>query len=319
MSRLEEQHGFRELSSPLTETMLAPLATQVNRLQIGAPLADSEYVQVAGLLERHPHVGLRVYDGSIKSPFTDLKFLRYFPRLRHVSLDLFGVQDFDGLHYLADDIETLSLGQFKTKRFSLHLISRFSQLKTLYLTGPAKDIEAISSLTVLQTLGLTSFRLVNLGFLLPLRELTSLSVTLGSLDDGSQLPRVGKLAHLSIRRVRGVEELEWLSEMEKLESLWLQDLPHVEKLPNLARLEKLERAILEGLRGLVDVTGMAHAKSLRQLHLLNMPALTPESVVCFRDHSVCSGIVVGLGSDERNRHAYAALGRSHERAERARI
>ncbi|HEX2972291.1 MAG TPA: hypothetical protein VHP11_08150 [Tepidisphaeraceae bacterium] len=311
MPSLQEINGFRELSSPLTQAMLAPLPTQVHRLQMRSPLADDECRQVAALLEEYPQVGLRAY-GSFRSPFTDLEFLRFFPRLRHVWIDLYELQNFDGLRHLASELETLGLGQFKTKRFSLRAINRFCRLQTLSVNGPAKDIEVISSLTTLRTLGLLSFRLADLAFLQPLPELKSLSIALGSLADCSHLPRLSKLADLAIRRVRGVQDVAWLSAMMTLEDLWLQDLPYVQHLPDLTGLKKLRIVVLEGLKGLTDVNGLMHAQPLRQLDLLNLPTLAPESLACFRDHPVCASIRVGLCTDDRNRRAFAALGRLDE-------
>ena len=305
------EHGFRELRSPLSRKMLAPLPKHVNRVQIGAPLDDDEYRRLAAFLEEHPHANLRVYDGGVRSKFDDLEFLRFFPRLSGFAAEVYGLSNLEGLRHLQDELQNLSLGQFK-KKFSMRVIGRFGQLKSLHFSGPTKDIDIIASLANLQSLGLSSLPLEDVALLQPLRKLKSLWITLGSLADGSHMPLVGKLTSLTIRRVRGIVDLGWLSEMTMLEELWLEDLPHVQRLPRLATLEKLKVVKLVGLKGLLDVGELAHARSLRQLDLLKMPAVVPESLACLRGHPVRKNVRLGLGSDERNRRAYAALGRSDE-------
>ena len=307
MSTLDELHGLRELRSPITPAMLAPLPPTINRIQICEPLAEIEYAQVAALLQHYPRVSLRIYDRHVVTRFSHLEFLRFFPRLRGISIELFELSNFDGLRHLSSDLQSLGIGQFRTKRFSLKLIQRFRRLTTLSLNGPAKDFEVIRSFTQLRVLHLTSFTLPDANPLLPLRQLRSLSLALGCLSDGSALPRIGRIARLAIRRVRDVRDVDWLSSMVELREVHLEDLPNVTRLPDVAKLTKLKTVVLENLQGLTDITALSRVRSIRKLDILNMRTLAPESIAAFSDHPVRNNIRLGLGSDERNLRATAAI------------
>ena len=102
-----DQLPFRTLSSPLTDEMLAPLPESCQWVQFSSLPTPGDLYRIAGLLERHPQAGLRAYsgyDGSIR----DLRFLSDFPRLRRFQIDVYELQNLDGLERLPD--ESMSSG-----------------------------------------------------------------------------------------------------------------------------------------------------------------------------------------------------------------
>ena len=116
--------GFREVSSPLTRAMLSPLPRGCARVQTFNNLTDRDWRSLASLLERHSRVALRVY-GDTNRTIADLEFLRFFPRLRHFSIDIWHLEDFRGLVYLPNNLMTLGLGDTRSNLPDLELLGRF--------------------------------------------------------------------------------------------------------------------------------------------------------------------------------------------------
>jgi hypothetical protein len=102
---------------------------------------------------------------SSATTIRDLEFLRFFPQLRQFSVDVYNLQDASGLQYLPDDLSSFGFGwTVSRRRFSLAPLVRFSDLRSLFLEGHTKDIEAVSRLPRLEALSLRSITLPDLAF-----------------------------------------------------------------------------------------------------------------------------------------------------------
>ena len=101
--------GYRDVASPLTAQMLAPLPPQCPGVSIIEPLSDGDYQKVAELLSESP--GKELYISQLETPewssrpfvehpITDLQFLRFFPSLQRFACNLFYLESLDGLQHL---------------------------------------------------------------------------------------------------------------------------------------------------------------------------------------------------------------------------
>jgi len=301
-----DQLPFRNLSSPLTDEMLAPLPESCQWVQFSSLPTPGDLDRIAGLLERHPQAGLRAYggyDGSIR----DLSFLSHFPRSRRFQIDVYELQNLDGLEHLPDDVDVLGIGETR-RRIGLDQLARFRQLRSLYVAKHARGLEVVSQLTGLEALTLRSITLDGLDILLPLERLTTLDLKLGGTRDLTQLPKVGRLRYVELWMIRGLHDLDAVADLEHLEFLFLQSLPKVDRLPSLRRCINLRRVHLETMKGLTDLRPVADAPDLEELLIVDMPHLNPDDLSCFVGHPTLRGASVGLGSLQRNRAAREALG-----------
>src|SRR5206468_9663553 len=76
----------RQISSPLTDDMLAPLLTRAGVVQFSTMLTEREFIRLANWLRDYPEVTLRAFS-SFRGNITNLEFLRFFPFLRRFSVD----------------------------------------------------------------------------------------------------------------------------------------------------------------------------------------------------------------------------------------
>lgn len=141
---LQDYPFIREIEPPLTEHMLRPLDPRCEWVQFSSALADDDYRALGSWLAQYPDVALRAY-GSYDGSITDLRFLRFFPRLRRFQADALydSLRNIDGLEYLPDDMHTIEIGETR-KRLSLAPLERFRQLRRLYLEGHTKDFDVVS-------------------------------------------------------------------------------------------------------------------------------------------------------------------------------
>jgi hypothetical protein len=169
MRSSQQQHPeIRTIDPPFGRAELAKPSPELRTIQFQTLPDQGSLEQLGAFLEAYPHLRLRAfagYDGSI----TDLEFLRFFPRVKSVSIDLryHPLTSTTGLAYLSDELEGLSLGATK-RRFDLAPLQRFTALRQLSLDGHSKNIAVISELHALEDLTLRSVTLPDLALLKPL-------------------------------------------------------------------------------------------------------------------------------------------------------
>lgn len=297
---------IRQLEPPLSAEQLRPLAPCCRVVQFSNPLSDAELRQVADFMRGYPGVSLRVYGHYGNG--CNLDFLKFFPFLRQFQVDVFDLQDMDGLHHLPDNLEFFGFSQTRSKRFSLAFLSRFRSLRRLYIESHKKDIAVFSELSSIEELTLRSITLRDLSLLIPLRHLVSLDLKLGGTKDLSLLPEIGRLRYLELWMIRGLEDISSVGQVRTLQYLFLQALKHVKSVPSLRDLRLLRRVHLETMKGLYDLQPIADAPILEELLVIDMRHLRPEALRPFVGHRTLRSATVGLGSLKKNAVVDSMLG-----------
>ena len=297
----------REVSTPLIAEDLAPLVAEHTTVQIQTRLTDGEFNRLADFMADYPRVRLRVY-GNYDGSITDLEFLRFFPMLRRFAVDAaYELPSLDGIGHLSDDLEELLIGRTRSKRFSLRTVAKFGKLRTLYLEGQQQEFDAVGDLTSLEDVTLRSITLTDLSALLPLTKLSSLDIKLGGTRDIGLLPRIGRLEHLELWMVRGMDDVSPLAEIATLQSVLLQALKNVTRLPSFARSPSLRGLALDTMKGVTNLSPLAEAPGLEALGLIQMCHLRPEDLRPFVGHPTLKRVTYGLCSDKKNIAAYDLL------------
>jgi hypothetical protein len=290
----------REVSSPLTREMLSPLDPRCTTVQFKSALSGRDYDRLSTFLSKYPDIELRAYasyDGSIKN----LDFLAQFPTIRRFSVDSIwdSLVSIDGLRYLRADLRQLSIGQTK-KTFSLSLLSRFAELKELWLEKHTRDIEVVMTLTKLEDLGLRSITLKSLGVLKPLQKLKSLAIGFGGTADLSGIQELLALRTFEMWWNKAIVDLEPLAESTTVRTVQLQSLRNVSVIPDLSKMVALENFYIEAMKGIADVRPLLSAPNLKVATFINMPHLQPSDIAVLAKHHSLSRVVAGLGSKRKN-------------------
>lgn len=307
----EPTYELRDVGSPLTAEMLAPMSTPRGTIQASTLPDKSDRRVLAEWLERHPHVDFRVFDMELH----DLEFLVDFPALKRVWVDGLSLTSLDGLRHSPDDVEMIRFG-FSRRRLDLQALSRFTELRSLYLEKHTKNIEVISGFEQLEELTLRSVTVSDLSLLVPMQRLRALELKLGGTKDLRLLSSLGSLEYFEAWMVKGLTDLSSVAEVPTLRFLFLQALSKVERLPDLGGNSALVRAHLEGLKGLTSVDEVVSAPNLRDVVLLGLPNIAPEALAPFGAHPALERALVGLGSARKNKLAETFVGRPRARYEK---
>jgi internalin A len=145
-------------------------------------------------------------------------------------------------------------------------------------------MEVIAQLESLEELTLWSVTLPDLSILVPLRRLRSLVLKLGGTSNLALLPELAPLACLELWKIRGLDDLSPVAELESLQYLFLQDLTRVTSLPDMSRMVSLRGVHIQTLKGLTDLTPLLTAPALEELQIFNMTHLPAEAFAPLASH-----------------------------------
>jgi hypothetical protein len=288
--------------------MLDSLDSRKAEVVIHGGLSDEEYCRLAARLNDWPAVDLLVIQGLAGHWFSDLDFLRFFPRLRRFGLVPYDIQDISGLRHLPADLNALTLSGSYPRRFSLKPIAHLAGLRELGIEGPRYlDLDVIGRLHNLEQLGLRSFTLPDLSILLPLERLWLLALRLGGTRNLRLLPHIGNLKYLEIWRVSNLSDLSVIGDVHTLQLLFLQHLSKVAELPHLANLRLLRHITLDGVRPVSDLTPLCEAPALESIYIAHMPQLEPDDVRCLAGVSSLKQASLGLSTRHKCDQARALV------------
>jgi hypothetical protein len=141
-----------------------------------------------------------------------------------------------------------------------------------------KDLGILEALPAVQDLSLRSVTVPHLEPLLAMEHLAHLDISLGGTRDLTLLPRIGRLRHLSLWQIRGLDDVSFIRDLECLSELVLQALKNVASLPDLDRLPNLTRVTLETMKGLRDLAPLRTAPALEELLIVDARHLAPEDL-----------------------------------------
>lgn len=299
------RESIRQLTPPLTKAALRTLPKSIERVQFCDPLSDREHEQAAELLKKRPDVALRVY---AHEGIENLSFLRYYPHVLDISIELYGLKDLSGIELLNGRLRSFSMGQTKLSHFSLAFLTRFKHLQTLSLERQSKDIDVVSRLTSLRELHLRSVTLPNLEIVRPLKKLRGLTLKLGGTTHIADIAALKDLRYFEAFQVRGLGDLSAVAKVRSLTHIFLENLPHVTTLPSFAPLKSLRWVTLEKLKNLTDLAPLAAAPNLQELTLVDMKHLKVEDLRPLVGHRALRSAWLGLGSQRRNHQAQELLG-----------
>ena len=84
-----------------------PLEPEIRIVQFGGALTEAELAKAGRLVAERPDVWLRVH--LAKS--ADLGFLKHFPGLRHLDLEVFELDSVEGLSHVRDSLQSFHFGK----------------------------------------------------------------------------------------------------------------------------------------------------------------------------------------------------------------
>ncbi|GEM_PF-6322391 len=233
------------------------------------------------------------------------------PRLRELHFDVYDAAGFGFLERLPLSLDALHLGKTRKRGPDLAMLRRHPALRRLGLTGQARGIEHVATLSRLRSLHLSGMPLASLPFVRALSALEHLSLGFGAAEDLSDLSELPALRTLSLLRVKGLTDMGCIATLPQLQSLHVHDQPHVADLP-VFDTPTTEISVVLGNVGLTSLDWVGRSTAIRHLAMFQMKHLSPEQVATLLQspHSL-TRLEVGLvrvADARRARESVAASG-----------
>jgi hypothetical protein len=297
------QERVRDIDAETTLGLDAwrPLHEACDRLHLLRPKSDLEMQQVSSLWNGRRDVELRLLGYATQ----DFEFLRYFPGLERLNVQVPIIRNIEGLRHVADSLKEFTLAS-TTVRLSLHPVATCAQLESLHLQRQTKDFGELRSLTGLRYLGLSGISQPDLSALLSFEKLRSLFLGFCNPLNLDLLGRFPELEAVHLIKINNLHDLSALRLARNLKRIELQWLPHVETLPDLSDLTRLEEVETSTMKSLRDISSIAKAPTLRFLGLWDCKSLRPQSFECLIGHPALKRLNVGVGRIKDN-NAIAAM------------
>ena len=188
----------------------------------------------------------------------------------------------------------------------LAFLSRFNGLKSLSLSGQRPGVEVLKDLPSLKSLEVYNLTVADPTLLEHLTSLEGIAIQHGSTADLSVLGRLYSIEQVTLWKVKGLEDLNWLSELPELRTLKLGAMGKISGLPTFHDAENLKFIKLEQMKGLACIADLAKAPNLEQLDPLKMSHIPLESFGAFKDHPSLKAVSSGYSS-KKKRQAVAEL------------
>ena len=273
-----------------------PLHEGCDRVCIQKPKNDLDMQQVSRLWNGRRDVELRLLGYAAR----DFEFLRYFPGLARLNVQVPIIRNIDGLRHVAESLKEFTLAS-TTERLSLRPLAACAQLESLHLQRQQKDFAKLRSLARLRYVGLSGVSLKDLSALLPFEHLRSLFLGFCKPIDLGLLGRFTGLEAINLMKINNLHDVSALRLGRNLRRIELHWLPHVETLPDLSELARLAEVEIETMKSLRDVSSIARAPALRFLGLWDCKSLTPQSFECLRGHPTLKRLNFGVGRLKDNK------------------
>lgn len=313
-----------EFFDRLTEKEVHDLRTNhsLRILQTARPVSSQTWELLnQNLFAIRPDVELRVYgfysstcDLSFLSGVTNVRrfsadclmsaagieHLAALEHLEELSIGIFDLENFDFLTALPNCLKALSLGATKSRKPRLDGIRQFRSLRTLYIEGQQRGIEAIADLHELEELTLRSVSTAGLEYVALLPRLWSLDIKLGGIQDLSAIASKESIKYLELWQIRDLSDIGVISSLSGLQYLFLQSLRHVRSIPDLSRLTKLRRIVLENMKGLRDVSAIGTAPALEEFLHISAQGFLPKQYWSLLNKPSLRQAHIGFCSQRKN-------------------
>lgn len=324
MSFIAVDESRYNLSSNISKKEINKLLKleRLSVIQFNEPVENSTWKNIESiLLSNRPEIEVRVF--GFHGKVCNLDFVELIPsvenfsadclqnavnhekitslkKLKTLSLGIYNLESFEFLNEISSKVENLYLSSTKSKKPNISSISKFTELKHLFIEGHNKGIEEISKLKKLESLVLRSISTKNLDFLVGLENLWSVDIKLGGIKSFEALTQIPNLKYLELWQVRMLDNIDFISQLYNLQYLFLQSLPNIEKLPSFVDNDKLRRIRFENLKGLRNIDSLEFVPHLEEFSFSDCSNFQPEELIPVLKNINLKYVRAGFGSDKRN-------------------
>jgi hypothetical protein len=158
----------------------------------------------------------------------------------------------------------LSVTDTKTKAINLEYLKEYKNLEVLLVSGHSKNIDSIGELSKLKTLYLNSISKKPVHFVNKLKNLKNLHFISGGRENINEIDE-NEIENLEVVWVRGFNNLDNISNFNKLKTLKIEDQIQLTKIDFDKELEDLYELNIFNCKKLSTLTGLKNLSALNTL------------------------------------------------------
>ncbi len=197
----------------------------------------------------------------------DISVLSELEYLQSLALGVFELTDTEILNAKNfRQLHTLILSETRTKALNLDHLRYYKNLRSLFLNGHTKNIEAVSCLSNLKFLSLNLPKKTSVKFVNDLKHLKTLKFILGGRENISEIEE-NNIEVLEIVWVRGFNDLGDTSRFKALRTLLLENNVQLKELRFDSELRYLNDLKILNCKSLHTLLGLSNLPSLNQLRI----------------------------------------------------
>lgn len=230
----------------------------------------------------------------------NLNSIASMSKLKKLSIGIYDALSFDFLEGVNQNLEKLAVMSTYSKKPKIDVISRFYNLRTVYIEGQQNGIDSVKTLSNLVDLTLRSVSTPNLNYLNGLKKLQSVDIKLGGIKSFDALKSLEQLKNLELWQIREFRDATFLSDLAGLQNLFLQSLPHIKCFPDLTKLIALRRVVLENMKSLKDFDGLSNAPNLEEFCFIQADRQDITDLLPVVNMKTIKKVSIGFGSLKRN-------------------
>lgn len=231
---------------------------------------------------------------------TEIDKIEFPNNLEELSISECNVQVYEILKKINPKLKRLIIGKSLTAKLDLSFISRFSNLKYIYIEAHDKGIEEISKLKYLEEIVVRSISLPNINFLKNMASLWSVEIKLGGIKDFSALENMPNIKYLELWLIKGLKDISFISKMKGLQNLHLESLTNIKQLPSLEKLTNLRRIELMNLNGLETLNALKAAPRLQDFFFTEIKKMQPTDLIPVLENTNVKNLYIYFPSDRKN-------------------
>ena len=220
-----------------------------------------------------------------------------------------GVYELKELEILSSEnffsLKALSVSETRSSALNLNYLRHYRELKSLYICGHTKNIEAIGELSGLEQLGLSSIKKTNLNFVNQLKELKGLTIILGGRDNINEIAE-NNIENLEIIWVRGFNEFANISRFKSLKKLRIEGQIKLERLEFDNDMPFLNTVSVFNCKSLRTINGLINLSALNDLRL-GMIAIDFDEFAAQPMPKSLKKLAIYTGKEKKNRDIRSKL------------
>lgn len=242
-------------------------------------------------------VFIRLFNFS-KPIWFNIDFLKQIPNLEHITIgESEGLNDYSVLCNLPN-LKSISISNQKKTKINLDFIANLKKIDFLNLGVNIKSTRFLSQVKALETLSFWSNHL-DFSTIADLK-LKDLALYRGTYENWELLPKINTLKSLEMYSIKGLKNIDFISEMENMVELHLNNINELSSLPSFTKCKALKTLYFDKMKSIQDFSPIKDCQNLEEFMFYDNFHLKPEKFKFLQEMKQLKIALLSFPSDKQH-------------------